>query len=256
MTLKPIYSIVCLPFLFGCGQVKPGDKGGSKSEAALADAVAAQSAGNVSEPIDIVEGVEEEEDGGVCVLLALKDDKKVKEEKIKKEKKPHPKKDASDDMEEEEEDEATEDDEDGDDNDGTDRDEGSSDTDSDAPADESGCGDSSTPAPDNGSTDTSGSGGDVPPPADTTPPPQDSPGAISYARDVAPISVASCEGGGCHSGTKPAKGIALDSKTGWMTSFDDSLAAIRDGSMPLARTPLTDAEIATLEAWKAAGFPD
>jgi uncharacterized membrane protein len=84
----------------------------------------------------------------------------------------------------------------------------------------------------------------------------DTPTTASYARDVAPISVASCEGAGCHSGTKPAKGIALDSKSGWMTYFDSSLAAIRDGSMPIARTALTDAERATLEAWKAAGFPN
>lgn len=79
---------------------------------------------------------------------------------------------------------------------------------------------------------------------------------VSFAKDVVPISLASCEGSGCHSGTRPAAGIALDSKAGWVNFFAVSLASIEDGSMPIARDPLTSEQIAILKAWNVAKFPD
>lgn len=67
----------------------------------------------------------------------------------------------------------------------------------------------------------------------------------------------SCNGAGCH--TAPATGaggIPLDNLADVKKYFDVSMASVGRGDMPIAKPKWTDAEIKSLNDWKAAGFPE
>lgn len=76
-----------------------------------------------------------------------------------------------------------------------------------------------------------------------------------FARDVAPLLERSCIR--CHSGANVKGGVSLASPDGWEPSdLLDQVAHPADGSRPLMPKegrPLSEAEVATLRAWVAAG---
>jgi hypothetical protein len=73
----------------------------------------------------------------------------------------------------------------------------------------------------------------------------------TWSEHVRPIYEAHCSA--CHDG---ASETVLDSPEGWMDRIENILLRVGTGQMPLGAEPLTDSEIALIQAWAAGGYAD
>lgn len=78
------------------------------------------------------------------------------------------------------------------------------------------------------------------------------PNNVTYNTCVKTIMDNNCKG--CHSESRADGGVKLDSYTSVKANFTASMADINSGKMPKNAAKLSDADIATLEAWETQGF--
>lgn len=74
-------------------------------------------------------------------------------------------------------------------------------------------------------------------------------GDVTWERHVEPIHAARCAS--CH---EDSANTVLDGPESWEALFDDILANVSSGAMPLVGDPLTAAQVELIEAWAAGGF--
>ena len=72
----------------------------------------------------------------------------------------------------------------------------------------------------------------------------------TWADDIQPLYEAQCAL--CHGG---AATTVLEAPEDWSARIDDILFNVRAGNMPLGGDPLSDLDVAVIEAWAAAGYP-
>jgi hypothetical protein len=72
----------------------------------------------------------------------------------------------------------------------------------------------------------------------------------TWGDDIEPLYVEDCAL--CHGG---AATTVLESPEDWEARIDDIVFNVREGNMPLGGEPLSDLEVAVIEAWAEAGFP-
>jgi len=72
----------------------------------------------------------------------------------------------------------------------------------------------------------------------------------TWADDIQPLYEAQCAL--CHGG---AATTVLEAPEDWAARIDDILFNVRAGNMPLGGDPLSDLDVAVIEAWAAAGYP-
>lgn len=75
----------------------------------------------------------------------------------------------------------------------------------------------------------------------------------TWSEDVAPLYESYCSQ--CHGEDGPAV-TRLDTQQNWQAIFEVVLANIEDGRMPLNNDPLTQREIAIVQAWEVGGFAE
>jgi len=78
---------------------------------------------------------------------------------------------------------------------------------------------------------------------------------VSYAATIAPLMKANCATSGCHAGSDPIAGIALDTYANVSANAAAASDAIQTGSMP-PDGPLTPAEQKAFQDWVTAGAPN
>lgn len=75
----------------------------------------------------------------------------------------------------------------------------------------------------------------------------------TWSEDVGPLYVEHCAA--CHGPEGPAN-TRLDAQADWQPIFELILTNVEEGRMPLNRPPLTQRQIALIEAWGVSGFPE
>ncbi|HEY8430170.1 MAG TPA: cytochrome c [Sandaracinaceae bacterium] len=77
--------------------------------------------------------------------------------------------------------------------------------------------------------------------------------SATWSGHVRPIHEAHCAA--CHGAEGPAV-TRLDTREAWMARADTIVFNVREGRMPLNRPPLSQRELALIEAWIESGFPE
>ncbi|MFK7926557.1 MAG: hypothetical protein AB8H79_00095 [Myxococcota bacterium] len=74
---------------------------------------------------------------------------------------------------------------------------------------------------------------------------------VTWDQDIRVLFEDRC--GQCHGGTRET---VLDQVDVWVLRFDEIMEEVETARMPLSQRPLDEDELALLNAWKAAGFPE
>lgn len=77
--------------------------------------------------------------------------------------------------------------------------------------------------------------------------------SATWSEDVEPLYQGYCAS--CHGPEGPAN-TRLDASSHWQEIYDLILTNVVEGRMPLGRPPLTQREVALIEAWRVAGYPE